>query len=180
MKPMRESRERDPEVRSGEPEAPGPGAGEPSWDPMTAGDVAEVAALERLCFEDPWSPASFAAEVKPSHFGWPRILRVGGRLAGYLIAWFVEDEAHLANIAVAPWARGRGYAQRMLDHLRREAYLRGCRIIALEVRSSNRVAVRLYEKNGFLSCGTRRDYYSRPREDALMMVLPLGLQENEE
>jgi ribosomal-protein-alanine N-acetyltransferase len=144
---------------------------------MTMPDLSEVAELEKVCFRDPWSRASFEAEVRAEPTSWCRIIRIGGRLTGYMIAWFIEDEAHLANIGVAPWARRQGQAQSMLDHLFREAYLRGSRVIVLEVRVSNEGAIILYERNGFVVGGVRRNYYNNPREDALVMVRSLRLQE---
>jgi ribosomal-protein-alanine N-acetyltransferase len=120
---------------------------------------------------------SFEAEIAAASVSWCRVVRLGTELAGYLIAWFVEDEAHLANIAVVPWARRRGLAQRMLDWLYEEAYLRGSRMIVLEVRTSNSGALRLYERNGFVAGGVRRNYYKNPREDAIVMVRLLGVQE---
>jgi len=145
--------------------------------PMGLEDLPEVAALEQVCFRDPWSKKSFEAEVTGSPVSWARLLRMGRRLAGYMIAWFVEDEAHLANLAVAPWARRRGYAEVMIEALLREAYLRGSRMIVLEVRASNGGAIALYEKNGFKPGGIRRNYYNHPREDAIIMVRSLRLQE---
>jgi ribosomal-protein-alanine N-acetyltransferase len=140
-------------------------------------DLPEVAALEQICFRDPWSKKSFEGELEAAPVSWARVLRTGRRLAGYMIVWFVEDEAHLANIAVAPWARRRGYAEEMLRSLLREAYLRGSRMIMLEVRSSNQGAIALYLKNGFVPGGIRRSYYNYPREDAIIMVRSLRLQE---
>lgn len=145
--------------------------------PMSMGDLSEVAELEKICFRDPWSRASFEAELRAEPTSWCRIVRIGGQLAGYMIAWFIEDEAHLANIGVAPWARRQGHAQAMLDQLFREAYLRGSRVIVLEVRVSNEGAITLYERNGFVVGGVRRNYYNNPREDALVMVRSLRLQE---
>jgi ribosomal-protein-alanine N-acetyltransferase len=66
----------------------------------------------------------------------------------------------------------------MLDHLYEEAYLRGSRMIVLEVRASNAGAARLYERNGFVPGGIRRNYYSRPREDAIVMVRLLRVRES--
>lgn len=145
---------------------------------MRIEDLAEVVEIERASFGDPWSRASFEAEVRTEPTSHCRVLRVGGRIAGYMIAWFIEDEAHLANIAVAPWIRRRGYAQAMLDSLLRECYLRGSRILVLEVRVSNVGAVALYERNGFVAGGVRKNYYRNPREDALVMVRSLRLQED--
>jgi [ribosomal protein S18]-alanine N-acetyltransferase len=176
------------ESRNDPRSAPPEGAGDESADqgsgpsvaeglPMTASDLTEVAELEKICFRDPWSRASFEAELRAEPTSWCRIVRIGEQLAGYMIAWFIEDEAHLANIGVAPWARRRGHAQGMLDQLFREAYLRGSRVIVLEVRVSNQGAIQLYERNGFVVGGVRRNYYNNPREDALVMVRSLRLQE---
>jgi len=145
--------------------------------PMRYEDLDEVVAIEKVSFLDPWSHASFASEVTAGASSWCRVFRDGGRVAGYMIVWFVEDEAHLANIAVAPWARNQGYAQRLLDRLYEESYLRGSRMIVLEVRASNSVAVHLYERNGFIAGGIRKDYYRRPKEDALIMIRFMRPQE---
>lgn len=147
-------------------------------EPMRIEDLAEVVEIERASFGDPWSRASFEAEIRTEPTSHCRVLRVGGRIAAYMIAWFIEDEAHLANIAVAPGVRRRGYAQAMLDYLFRECYLRGSRILVLEVRVSNAGAIALYERNGFVTGGVRKNYYRNPREDALVMVRSLRLQED--
>lgn len=178
---MRESQNRGPGPEElptdGESDARIPEDGPLELLPMGPEDLTEVTALEQVCFQDPWSRKSFEAELEAAPVSWPRVLRMGARLAGYMIAWFVEDETHLANIAVAPWARRRGYAEEMLEALIREAYLRGCRMIVLEVRASNSGAIALYEKNGFTPGGIRRNYYNHPREDAIVMVRSLRLQE---
>ncbi len=146
-------------------------------EPMRMEDLGEVVEIERASFGDPWSRASFEAEIRTDPTSHCRVLRLGGRICGYMIAWFIEDEAHLANIAVAPWARRRGHAQAMLEYLLRECYLRGSRILVLEVRVSNTGAIALYEQNGFVVGGVRKNYYRNPREDALVMVRSLRLQE---
>jgi ribosomal-protein-alanine N-acetyltransferase len=176
---MRESRDTEPRPIARSPDSCREidSQGRPEEVPMSYGDLDEIVEIEKICFLDPWSRASFAAELTAGSCSWCRVLRLGSRLAGYMIVWFVEDEAHLANIAVAPWARNRGYAQRMLDHLYEEAYLRGSKMIVLEVRTSNEGAVRLYERNGFVAGGIRKDYYRQPREDALVMVRFLRLRE---
>ncbi len=144
---------------------------------MESRDLTEVAEIEKLCFRDPWSRASFEGELRAAPASWCRVLRVEERIAGYMIAWFIEDEAHLANIAVAPWARRRRCAQTMLDHLLREAYLRGSRMIVLEVRRGNEAAIALYDRNGFVVGGIRKNYYNNPREDALVMIRSLRVGE---
>ena len=178
---MLENRDRGPAPENPDPEAD-PAAEDRTDErlellPMGPDDLTEVVAVEQACFQDPWSRKSFEAEIGAAPISWARVLRAGERLAGYMIAWFVEDETHLANIAVAPWARRRGYAEGMLNELIREAYLRGSRMIVLEVRASNRGAIALYEKYAFTPGGIRRNYYNHPREDAIVMVRSLRLQE---
>jgi ribosomal-protein-alanine N-acetyltransferase len=91
-----------------------------------------------------------------------------------MVAWFVADEAHLANIAVAPLARRRGLAQRLLDELVAESVRREARMVLLEVRRSNHAAQAFYRKNGFYLAGVRHRYYRDNGEDALIMVKPLN------
>lgn len=178
---MLENRDRGADPSSPDPGVEAGGAaleGEPiRLSPMETDDLGEVADLEKVCFCDPWSRASFEGELRAAPTSWCRVLRAGERIAGYMVAWFIEDEAHLANIAVAPWARRQGCAQTMLDHLFREAYLRGSRVIVLEVRRGNGGAIALYDRNGFSVGGIRKNYYNNPREDALIMVRSLRVGE---
>ena len=73
------------------------------------------------------------------------------------------------NLAVAPEKRRMGVAQRLLDALFLELRARGITSLALEVRTSNLAAQKLYEKNGFVQVGCRKNYYLNPREDALIL-----------
>lgn len=140
---------------------------------MTAEDLAWVAEVEAESFDDPWSEALFASELEEREQNYPRIaLHRGGR-AGYLVSWFVADEVHLGNIAVAPQMRGKGIADALLDDLIREGKLRGSSYIVLEVRTSNDPAIRLYERYGFEVMAVRRGYYQNNGEDALIMIRTL-------
>ena len=93
---------------------------------------------------------------------------------GYCVAWFVADEVHLANVAVAPDMRRRGLAQRFLVELMEAGAARGSRIVVLEVRRSNVAAQALYQRNGFFTAMIRRGYYRNDKEDALVMIKHLG------
>ena len=143
----------------------------------TRDDLERIHAIERVAFSDPWSRASFAellrnpnvffavAEERPEHEG------TGGAAAvvGYAVAWFVVDEAEVANVAVAPEVRGRGVGARLLDEVLEAARERGVSAAYLEVRDSNAPARSLYRSRGFVEVGRRRRYYRRPVEDALVM-----------
>jgi ribosomal-protein-alanine N-acetyltransferase len=139
-------------------------------------DVEEIAALERAIFPDPWTRGAFRHEAEGSPESWSRVAvePADGGILGYMVAWVIADEAHLANLATAPAARRRGVAQRLVDDLLDEALRRGARMVLLEVRRSNLAAQQLYRKNGFYTTMIRREYYRDNLEDALVMVKPLN------
>lgn len=142
---------------------------------MSADDLDEVLALERACFGDPWSRASFEAEVAdPEGVRWPIVAVRSGRLVGYILVWFILDEAHIANIAVAPMFRFLGLGSYLLRLVIDQALDRSIRWIGLEVRESNEAARALYQRHGFRVTGRRPRYYSDNREDALIMTLALA------
>jgi ribosomal-protein-alanine N-acetyltransferase len=144
--------------------------------PMRISDLKTVIALEREIFPDPWSRDSFRREVEAVRVSWTRVAMSPstGEMLGYLVAWFVADEVHLANVAVAPAARRRGVAQFLLDELETEGRRRKARFIVLEVRRSNDSARRLYGRNDYYTVDVRKGYYRNNREDAIVMVKPLS------
>ncbi len=135
---------------------------------MTAADVADVAALEAVCFSDPWSEASVASELDNPLSLW-LVARDAAGLLGYVGSQSVPDEADMMNLAVRPDARRQGVAQALLQAL--EAALRenGIRSLTLEVRAGNESAIRLYTQAGFRQVGLRKNYYFHPKEDALIL-----------
>jgi len=142
--------------------------------PLTAHDLAEVLEIERASFIDPWPEGAFRSDLDNPGLAYVRAARMGGRLAGYLIAWRVADELHLTNLAVAEEFRRHRLAWRLLDDLAAEAGRAGCRVITLEVRRSNVGAIALYERYGFRRIGVRRRYYEVGNEDALVLALMTG------
>jgi len=89
---------------------------------------------------------------------------------GYICGRSVLDEAEIVKIAVKQDVRRQGVATLLLNHSRNEIFQNGVRICHLEVRTSNKPALCFYEKNGFSVIGVRKNYYTSPREDAVMMV----------
>jgi [ribosomal protein S18]-alanine N-acetyltransferase len=142
-------------------------------------DLPEVLELERICFSDPWAPEAFREEVRRGSQGLNRVLRVDGRLCAYSISWVVADEVHLANLAVDPLCRRQGLAAALLDDLLAEGRRRRASVVWLEVRAGNQAAIRLYEKYGFRRMYVRKNYYTRQREDALVMVRPVPPEEEQ-
>jgi ribosomal-protein-alanine N-acetyltransferase len=138
---------------------------------MVLGDVDAVAEIERASFADPWSPRAFTYEVRENEGrSWVWVAEVEGRVAGYLVAWPVEDEVHLANLAVTASWRGRGIGRRLLMRLMERSRNADAAWIALEVRESNAAAKGLYESFGFRPVAIRKKYYRREGEDAVVMM----------
>jgi ribosomal-protein-alanine N-acetyltransferase len=96
---------------------------------------------------------------------------MGQFILGFAGLWFMADEAHLANIAVRERYREKGVGERLLISVIELAIKQNARFITLEVRSSNKAAQALYRKYGFAEVGTRREYYTDNKEDAILMTV---------
>jgi len=140
--------------------------------PMCASDLDEVMEIERLAFRNPWSRQIFIEELERT-WAHLEVARDGARVAAFCNYWLVRDEVHLLNIAVHPDARHRGHAARLMAHIIDFGRRHRCRYITLEVRRSNRGAVKLYRSFGFRPVGIRAHYYVEDGEDAIVMLLDL-------
>ena len=130
--------------------------------------VAAVAALEKICFSDPWSVNSVASELHNKLALW-LVAEEEGEVAGYIGSQTVMDETDMMNVAVRPDQRRKGIAEALVLSLVEELKQKGSRCLTLEVRASNAPAIALYEKLGFSQIGRRKNYYRNPREDALIL-----------
>lgn len=136
---------------------------------LTYSDLPAVLSIERRSFPTPWSLAMFVLELsKPSGICLAAVTEQSD-LAGYMVCSRYADVWHLMNISVSPDRRRRGIASRLMERLF-EAAGPDARI-TLEVRTSNRGAIEMYERLGFKHAGHRRRYYHDNGEDALIMWL---------
>ena len=136
--------------------------------PMNENHVAQVAALEKLCFNDPWSENSIRSELSNPLSLW-LVAQDGDTVAGYVGSQSVLGEADMMNIAVSPEYRRQGIAQRLVEALTEALCSEQVYCLTLEVRASNTPAKALYEKMGFAEIGRRPNYYRNPKEDALIL-----------
>ncbi len=136
--------------------------------PARESDLPDILAIERASFTDPWSRGSFATLLEQPRVYFAVALDAGV-LLGYTVAWFVLDEAELANVAVLPDARGRGVGTLLLEGALAAAVTRGSESMYLEVRASNVSALALYTSHGFVEISRRKSYYKHPVEDALVL-----------
>ena len=155
---------------------------------MTTADLDLVAATEQRACPHPWTVGNFRDSLAaghpacmlttPVHTGdAPAPLCASGRLLlGYWVAMKGVDEVHLLNITVAPEHRRQGWARAMMQAMAAAAVADGAHWLWLEVRVGNTPAKSLYEQQGFLPMGIRKQYYPAGkglREDAVVMSLNL-------
>ena len=146
--------------------------------PMQIEDLNEVLEIERASFSTPWSPQSFKAELTDNEYARYLCLELGGQVIGYMGLWFILDEGHITNIAIAPSFRGQHWGEFLMRAMMEKMADQGMERMTLEVRVSNSPAQSLYKRFGFATAGIRKGYYADTGEDALIMWAELGREVN--
>ncbi|MEQ8677685.1 MAG: ribosomal protein S18-alanine N-acetyltransferase [Aggregatilineales bacterium] len=165
---------------------------------MRPSDIARVVEIDQEAFTTPWSARSYAYEIKESNYshmavlvderqqtvqGWKRILRnlsgnpddteIRQEILAYGGLWRIMEEAHISTIATASPYRGKGYGEVLLAAMIKRSLTLGANYIVLEVRVSNVVAQKLYQKYEFEIVDKKTNYYRDDGEDAYDMRLDL-------
>lgn len=135
---------------------------------MTAEHIEQVAQLEKLCFSSPWSENSIRGELTNPLSLWV-VATEGEKLAGYAGSQTVLGEADMMNLAVEPAFRRQGIGRELVTNLVARLKEKGTYCLTLEVRASNVQAIGLYQQLMFEEVGRRPNYYSNPKEDALIL-----------
>lgn len=127
----------------------------------------EIAKLEQASFADPWSIEAITTEIANSIC--LVALAADGTVAGHITMRHILDEGHINNIAVLPCYRRHGVGNLILAQLIKTALAQGITALTLEVRASNAPAIALYTNHGFKVEGVRKNFYTQPVEDGLIM-----------
>ncbi len=129
--------------------------------------------MELLCYEHPWTEGIFKDCLRVGYCSW--VYMLDQRLIGYGIMSVAAGEAHILNLCIHPEHQGKGLARYLLQRLLTLAREHGADTAFLEARSSNRIALGLYESIGFNEIGIRCGYYpaKKGREDAVLLALNL-------
>ena len=141
--------------------------------PMVDADIAEILAIEQSAYTHPWTEILFGDCLRVGYCCW--VMERRGAIIGYGIISVGAGECHVLNLCVKPEMQRNGYGSAMLEHLLDIARSHNVEIVFLEVRPSNRSAIRLYEKAGFNEVGMRGNYYPaiNGREDAIILARSL-------
>jgi ribosomal-protein-alanine N-acetyltransferase len=133
-------------------------------------DLDGVLRVEAESFTNPWTRDMYAWDLQNRNVCHIYVARTANcPVAAFCAFWLVFDEIHINNVAVLPQFRGQGIGTTLMQHVLIEARRLGARRATLEVRASNRGALRLYERLGFYVAATRKHYYANPVEDALIL-----------
>ena len=140
-------------------------------------DIHEIAIVEEMCFDVPWSEQSLREDImndksfylvaeNEEDDGDGNIFKV---IVGYVGIWQILDEGHINNVAVLPTYRRKHIAENLLNTMMELTMYSGVKSWTLEVRAGNEPAKALYGKLGFRPLGIRKEYYEDNHEDAIIM-----------
>lgn len=128
----------------------------------------ELSALDKLCVgAEGWSAESFRSETEKTD-GFVLYIEENGAVAALLCGYHAVGEGDITSVAVNPEYRRRGLALRLMERFE-ELLPDDTESIFLEVRGSNSPALALYEKCGFSRIAVRRNFYTDPVENAVVM-----------
>lgn len=147
--------------------------------PMDRSHLREIAAIEWQCFSTPWTEAMLEQELYNDTASFLVAQDETGKVCGYAGLHVILDEGYIDNVAISPECRRQGIARQLV-----EVYCRfgevNLAFLTLEVRASNEAALALYEGLDFKPEGRRRDYYTKPKEDAILMTRRFAEKGDEE
>ena len=133
--------------------------------------IPQMEEIEKLCFSMPWTTDQLRSQLHDAQHECIAALDRDGNVLGYVGMMCVLDEGYISNVAVHPRTRRQGLADKLISQLVDRARERSLAFVTLEVRAGNEPAVALYRKHGFLPVGRRKNYYSLPKEDAILMTI---------
>lgn len=137
---------------------------------MTQADLDAVVEIEKESYgAHHWSKESFFNEISNDLAHYFCAISQSGLIVGYIGTWQIIEEAHITTVSVKPEYRRQKIGESLLHAAIEDCYKNGIKYITLEVRVSNEKAIKLYEKYGFKSLGSRKGYYQDNNEDALIM-----------
>ena len=134
---------------------------------VTIDECNEILAIEQSCFSDSWSYEDFEYQVKSPY---SKLIGafIDNNTVGFINTVCVVDEVEISNVAVMKEYRRKHIAEKLIEYAL-SLYPQSIKAF-LEVRESNFPAIKLYEKFGFINYGERKNYYSNPIENAILMM----------
>jgi len=104
---------------------------------MRYDDLDRVMEIENVSFTSPWPREDMEYEITQNRAARYYVLEEDGVVQAYAGVWFLLGEGHVTSVAVHPEARGKGYGERIVEHMMRQAAEVGAAFLSLEVRQGN-------------------------------------------
>jgi ribosomal-protein-alanine N-acetyltransferase len=145
---------------------------------MTVDDLDAVMAIENRAYPFPWTHGIFSDCIRVGYACWllERETEQQTQILGYMILSIAVDEMHILNICVDPDLQGQGIGRGLLEDAEQFGQRNNASMCFLEVRPSNKTALKLYISRNFNEVGIRKNYYKNKnkREDAIVMAKSLS------
>ena len=148
--------------------------------PVEASQIPDLICIGEETNLSRWSEQSYLHELDNKNSVMLCLLGENQAIIGFVVGRFVPAgslnsalDAEIYNIAVIGTMQQKGFGQRLFDAFAAECREKQVETIWLEVRESNKNAIALYNKNGFVPIQTRPFFYENPRENAIVMKLIL-------
>ena len=144
-------------------------------------DIEQIYLIEEQNYKFPWSKKSFEEEIKISERkkGFFLVLKIGDKIIGYICCRKIIDEVNIINISIKKEFQSTGYGSKLLNTVLKNIEKENVKNVYLEVRESNIVAQKLYQKFGFKNYALRKNFYP-DNEDALIMYLNLDRKDEKD
>lgn len=149
--------------------------------PVEASHIADLIRIGEETNLSRWTAQNYLDETKNPLAIMLRLVAEDNTTIGFVVGRTVvggeietQLDAEIYNIAMDIGHQGSGYGQMLFSAFAEVCSVRQVQNIWLEVRESNKKAIAFYEKNGFITMQTRNNFYSDPREAALLMRLTLS------
>ncbi len=132
-------------------------------------DLDAIIEIENESFKAPFKKSDFLYELNNNPFSYFFVLIENNIVVSYIIFYITFDSSTICKIATKKSKRNMGFAGFLIEFAINLIKNKGCFCITLEVRISNKNAIRLYEKYGFNKVNIKKNYYD-DFEDALYMI----------
>lgn len=133
-------------------------------------DISILCEMELAIFQSPWLEEDFVYELTQNPFSTIYLLKDKNEVIGYVGIWDLLDQIQITTVAIDEKYRNQGHASTLVHHCIQVALEKEYKMMSLEVRVSNKYAIRLYEKHQFEIKAIRKGYYQDNHEDAYLMV----------
>ena len=138
---------------------------------LTSNDInyiEQIFNLEKEIFKSSAFNKSYLDTLIKGNNSFIYVCLIENKVCGYLIILDSIDVYEILAIATIEKYRNNGIAQELLDKIKTKD-------IFLEVRESNQTAINFYKKNNFKEISIRKNYYSEPTENAIIMKLEVNV-----